>query len=76
MFLMSRGREFQTEGAAYKNKKRAVSKYFRLNVWNAGAEFLSQKRIGAVLVECMHEEDQTDKQGLYQRKGSGTDFIT
>ena len=74
MFLMSRGREFQTEGAA--QKKRAVSKYFRLNVWNAGAEFLSQKRIGAVLVECMHEEDQTDKQGLYQRKGSGTDFIT
>ena len=31
-------------------------------------EFLSQKRSGAVLIESKHEEDQTDEQGLYQRK--------
>ena len=32
------------------------------------AEFLSQMRIGAVLMESRHREGQTDKQGLYQRK--------
>ena len=33
-------------------------------------EFLSQRRSGAVLMESRHKEDQTDKQGLYQRKRS------
>ena len=32
-------------------------------------EFLSQMRSGAVLMESRHGEGQTDKQGLYQRKG-------
>ena len=32
------------------------------------AEFLSQRRSGAVLIESRHGEGQTDKQGLYQRK--------
>ena len=31
-------------------------------------EFLSQRRSGAVLMESRHGEDQTYKQGLYQRK--------
>ena len=31
-------------------------------------EFLSQVRSGAVLMKSRHEEGQTDKQGLYQRK--------
>jgi len=29
---------------------------------------LSQTKSGAVVMECTHEEDQTDKQGLYQTK--------
>ena len=33
-------------------------------------EFLSQMRSGAVLMESRHEEGQTDKQGLYQKKRS------
>ena len=33
-------------------------------------EFLSQMRSGAVVMESRHEEGQTDKQGLYQRKRS------
>ena len=33
-------------------------------------EFLSQRRSGAVLMESRHEEGQTDKEGLYQRKRS------
>ena len=28
--------------------------------------FLSQKSSGVVLMECTHEGEQTDKQGLYQ----------
>ena len=32
-------------------------------------EFLSQMRSGAVSMESRHGEGQTDKQGLYQRKG-------
>ena len=35
-----------------------------------GAEFLSQRRSGAVLMESRHGDGQTDKQGLYQRKRS------
>ena len=34
------------------------------------AEFLRQRRNGAVLMESRHGEGQTDKQGLYQRKRS------
>ena len=33
-------------------------------------EFLSQIRSRAVLMESRHEEGQTNKQGLYQRKRS------
>ena len=33
-------------------------------------EFSSQRRSGAVLLERRHGKGQTDKQGLYQRKGS------
>ena len=33
-------------------------------------EFLRQRRSRAVLVESAHEEGQTNKQGLYQRKRS------
>ena len=47
--------------------------------WSLCAEcekFLSHWRIGAVLMEIKHEEGQTDKQGLYQRKGSGRVLTT
>ena len=33
-------------------------------------EFLSQRRIGAVLMESRHGEGQTNKLGLYHRKRS------
>ena len=33
-------------------------------------EFLSQRRIGAILMESRHGEGQTGKQGQYQRKRS------
>ena len=33
-------------------------------------KFLSQRRSGAVLMDGRHGEDQTDKQGPYQRKRS------
>ena len=39
-------------------------------------EFLSQRRSGTVLMESKHGEDQTDKQGLYQRKGSDKELTT
>ena len=40
-------------------------------IWSFCAEcveFLSQMRSGAVVMESRHEEGQTDKQELYQRK--------
>ena len=37
-------------------------------------EFLSQVRSGAVLMKSRHEEGQTDKQGLCQRKRSDREF--
>ena len=33
-------------------------------------EFLGQRRSGAVLIESRREEDQSGKQGLYQRNWS------
>ena len=38
-------------------------------------EFLGQKKIGAVLMESTHEEDQTDKQGLHQKTGVTMSYI-
>ena len=39
-------------------------------------KFLNQRRSGAVLMESRHAEDQTDKQGLYQRIRSDRVFTT
>ena len=47
--------------------KRAMSKYFGLNMWNV-FEFLSQKRSGAVLMECRYEQDQTGT--VSEKKGA------
>ena len=69
MSLILRGREFQTEGAASENKRCPIVLFFLLLCAEC-VEFLSQRRSGAISTESRHEEDQTDKQELYQRKRS------
>ena len=64
---VSRGREFPTEGAAVEKKS-----YLQM-FWSQRVDcdkFLSQRRSVIVLMESTHKEDQTDKQELYQIKGS------
>ena len=54
MCLISRGREFQTEGATAGREESDVEM-----LWFYPAEcveFLNQKQIGVVLIECTHEE--------------------
>lgn len=52
-------------------RRGAASEKERVLVLTCGMRInyvLSQRKSGAVVMECTHEEDQTDKQGLYQTK--------
>ena len=64
--LISLGREFQTEGAAWENERCPNVLVFMCGM----RRVLESKEERSFLMESRHGEGQTDEQGLYQRKRS------
>ena len=72
MGLTSWGREFQTEGAAQEKERCPNVLVLTCEIHRV----LGSEEEQSCGVESAHEEDQTNKQGLYQWKGSDRELIT
>ena len=66
------GDNFRLEWSAVMNARSQESGLCQMfwSLWAEYVQFLSQRRSGAVLMECRQGEGQTNKHGLYQRKRS------